>query len=65
MPWAMEVLLVLADRKRDEENQETSAVISRYRIAEKSYSGIGIFTVSQLSQSGIGIPASGSVRYRW
>jgi hypothetical protein len=32
---------------------------------EKGYSGIGIFTVSQLCQSGIGIPASGSVRYRW
>ncbi len=26
---------------------------------------IGIFTVAQLGQSGIGIPASGSVRYQW
>jgi hypothetical protein len=31
----------------------------------KSYSGIVNFTVSPLRQSGIGIPASASVRYRW
>jgi hypothetical protein len=31
----------------------------------KDYSGIGIFAVSQLCQSGIGTPASGSLRYRW
>jgi hypothetical protein len=63
MPWAMEVLLVLAERKRDEENQEASEVDAG--LPKKGYSGIDIFTVSQLSQSGIGIPASGSVRYRW
>jgi hypothetical protein len=32
---------------------------------KKSKSGIGIFTGFQLSQSGIGIPASESVRYCW
>ncbi len=36
-----------------------------YRNAEKSYSGIGIFTGSQQIQSGIGSRASGSVQYRW
>jgi hypothetical protein len=30
----------------------------------KSYSGNCIYAISQLAQSGIGIPASGSVRYR-
>jgi hypothetical protein len=34
-------------------------------MPEKNKSGIGIFTGSHLLQSGIGIPASGSVRYRW
>ncbi len=32
---------------------------------EKLVRGIGIFTGSELSQSDIGIPASGSTRYRW
>jgi hypothetical protein len=32
-------------------------------MPEKSLPGIGIFTGSQLLQSGNGIPASGSVRY--
>jgi hypothetical protein len=32
---------------------------------KKGWSGIGIFTVSQLCQSGIGIPTSEPVRYRW
>jgi hypothetical protein len=32
---------------------------------EKVTPFIGIFTVGQLRQSGIGIPASGSVRYQW
>jgi hypothetical protein len=63
------VEVLLAERTSDEENQETPVVIStcRYRtgMAEKCLSGIGIFVVSQLCQSGIGIPASGSVRYRW
>jgi hypothetical protein len=34
-------------------------------MPEKSYSGIAIFTGSQILQPGIGIPASGLVRYRW
>jgi hypothetical protein len=34
-------------------------------MPEKSQSGIGILTGSQWSQSGIGIPASGQVRYHW
>jgi hypothetical protein len=34
-------------------------------MLEKNWSDIGILTGSQLSQSGIGILASGSVRYRW
>jgi hypothetical protein len=34
-------------------------------MPEKGKSGIGIFAGSQLSQSGIGIPASRSVLYRW
>jgi hypothetical protein len=34
-------------------------------MPEKSYSGIVSFTVSLPWQSGIGIPASTSVRYRW
>jgi hypothetical protein len=34
-------------------------------MPEKSYSGIGIFTGIQPSQSGVSIPASGSVWYRW
>ncbi len=31
----------------------------------KILSGLGIFTICQLPQSGIGILASGSVLYRW
>ncbi len=38
---------------------------SKYRNAGESKPGIGIFTCSQQSLSGIGIPASGSVRYHW
>jgi hypothetical protein len=34
-------------------------------MPENSLSGIYIFTVSQLRQSGTGIPALVSVRYRW
>jgi hypothetical protein len=34
-------------------------------MPEKSYSGIGISSNSQLSQSGISLPHQGSVRYRW
>jgi hypothetical protein len=34
-------------------------------MPEKSNSVIGIFTGNQLPQSGIGIPVSGLVRYRW
>ncbi len=34
-------------------------------MSGKSYAGIYIFTVSQLRQSGIGIPAFGPVRYHW
>jgi hypothetical protein len=34
-------------------------------MPDKSESGIGISFGNQLPQSGIGIPASGSVRYRW
>ncbi len=48
----------LDERTSDEENQETLAVkstvnaeMSQYQ--EKDWSGIGIFTVSQLCQSGI------------
>jgi hypothetical protein len=53
----MEVLL--AEQTNDKKNQETS------ECREKGKSGVGIFTVSQLCKSGIGIPALGSVRYRW
>jgi hypothetical protein len=34
-------------------------------MPEKSQSGIAISTCIQLPQSSIGIPASGSVGYRW
>jgi hypothetical protein len=34
-------------------------------MPKKSLSSIGIFTSSQRLQSGIGIPASGSIRYHW
>jgi hypothetical protein len=32
---------------------------------ERLVHGFGIFTVSELPQSGIGIPVSGSVQYLW
>jgi hypothetical protein len=35
------------------------------RMSRIFLSGIGIHTISKLHQSGIFIPASGSVRYRW
>ena len=34
-------------------------------MLRQSYSVIGIFTDSKLHQSGIDIPVSGPVRYRW
>jgi hypothetical protein len=46
--------IFLAERTSDEENQETLAVKSKCRnvgIPGKDWSGIGIFTVSQLCQS--------------
>ncbi len=54
--------MLLAEQSRDEENQETSAVICKCqnaRMPEKSQSGIGITSGSQLLPSGIGIPTSG------
>jgi hypothetical protein len=49
----MEVLL--AERTSDEENQETSVVISICQNAGKKLSSISIFAYSQLCLSGIGI----------
>jgi hypothetical protein len=49
------VLLVLYDVEKSYVNAG---------MLEKSLSGIGIFTDSQLLQFGIGVPASGSVWYR-
>ncbi len=46
-------------------NETSAAIINQGGIPGKSYSGIGISSGSQLPQSGIGIPASGSVQYRW
>jgi hypothetical protein len=37
----------------------------KYKCRRKGQSGIVIFTVSPHHQSGIGIPALTSVRYRW
>jgi hypothetical protein len=51
--------VLFTEQSSDEENKETSAVISKCQNAGKSYSGIGISSGSQLLQSGMGIPASG------
>jgi hypothetical protein len=39
--------------------------MQEYQNAWKYCSGVGIFTVTQLHQAGIDIPASGTIRYRW
>ncbi len=47
---------------------DVEKIIIKWQVPEcrwKSYSGIGIFTVSQMHQSCIVIPAAGWVRYRW
>ncbi len=56
----IEVLLA-EQQSSDEENQETSAIISKCQntgMLEKSQPGIGISSGSQMLQSGIGIQAS-------
>ncbi len=58
----MEVLL--AERTSDEANQEISVVIVDAGMPEKRLIWHRHNCGSQLCKSGIGIPASGSVRYR-
>jgi hypothetical protein len=52
----------VAEQTIKEENQEILASMPECR---KKVIPASVFTGSQLSQSGIGIPASWSVRYRW
>jgi hypothetical protein len=58
-------LVFVAEQTIKEENQEILASMPECRNTGKKVIPASVFTGSRLSQSGIGIPASWSVLYRW